>query len=118
MSARLCQVRGLRWDDDVQPTLAELERFKAGMGVGADEELLSAVKSTGRGSKAHFGVGDTVKVIDGDLKHLTGTVQAISTGRPRPNAQTKSSEPAEACSHAVARRHTPSHAPLVWLCGA
>ena len=74
-------VRGLRWDEGVVPTLAELERFKAGMGVGADEELLGGVHSSARGGpKAHFGIGDTVKVIDGDLKHLTGVVDAISTG--------------------------------------
>lgn len=30
--------------------------------------------------RAQFNVGDTVKVIDGDLKHLTGVVQTIAPG--------------------------------------
>lgn len=38
--------RSMRWDESVVPTLAELEKFKAGFGMGADEELLQACSTT------------------------------------------------------------------------
>ena len=54
-------VRNLRWDDSVVPSIAELERFKAGLGAGAEAELLAAVNPA-QLHKETFKPGDVVKV--------------------------------------------------------
>jgi transcription elongation factor SPT5 len=76
-------VRNLRWGDEISPSLAEFERFKAGLGEHAEEELLAAVQSTDLAPKESFAPGDIVKVRENsDLKHIVGVVQSIngSTG--------------------------------------
>ena len=70
-------VRSLRWGDDIVPSLAELERFKAGLGAGAEEELLAAVTPQQLAPKENYSVGDVVKVKDGDLKNIVGVVQKV-----------------------------------------
>lgn len=69
-------VRNLRHDDSVLPSIAELERFRAGLGDGADDALLSAMPAAS-GTES-FAPGDVVKVRDGELKHVVGVVKSIS----------------------------------------
>ena len=73
-------VRNLRWDETVVPTIAELERFKAGLGEQAEEELLAALAPGDVAPKETFAPGDVVKVREGDLKHVVGIVQSITSG--------------------------------------
>lgn len=40
---KIMSTRGLKWDESVVPSLAELDRFKAGLGMRADEELLEVL---------------------------------------------------------------------------
>jgi transcription elongation factor SPT5 len=54
-------VRNLRWGDDIVPSIAELERFKAGLGAGAEAELLAAINPA-QLHKETFKPGDVVKV--------------------------------------------------------
>ena len=70
--------RNLRWDDTVVPTMAELERFKAGLGADAEAELLAAITPDQLAHKEVFAPGDVVKVRDGDLKHIVGVVQSVT----------------------------------------
>ena len=98
-------VRSLRFDDSVVPTLPELERFKAGLGAGADDELLQAMPAAGSGES--FAPGDIVKVRappglrhisaisphicptsphtsphqvrDGELRHVVGIVHSVNS---------------------------------------
>ena len=74
---KLVSLKGLRWGDDVTPSLPELERFKVGMGSAADDELLAAA-TVAKSSRQMLAVGDLVKVTDGDLKNLMGKVHAAS----------------------------------------
>ena len=60
---RHLSVKGLKYGDGVQPTMAELERFKTGLGADADAELLAA--ASGAGSGALFRVGDYVQAAVG-----------------------------------------------------
>ena len=70
-------VRSLRWGEAVVPSLTELERFKAGLGAHADEELLAAVAPSDLAPRAKFAPGDVVKVCEGDLKNIVGIVQSL-----------------------------------------
>ena len=74
---KVVSIKGLRWGDDVTPSLPELERFKVGMGSAADDELLAAA-TVAKSSRQMLAVGDLVKVIDGDLKNLMGKVHSVS----------------------------------------
>ena len=73
----MVSIKGLRWGDDVTPSLPELERFKVGMGSAADDELLAAA-TVAKSARQMLAVGDLVKVIDGDLKNLMGKVHSVS----------------------------------------
>ena len=74
---KVVSIKGLRWGDDVTPSLPELERFKVGMGSAADDELLAAA-TVAKSARQMLAVGDLVKVIDGDLKNLMGKVHSVS----------------------------------------
>ena len=78
---KLVSLKGLRWGDDVTPSLPELERFKVGMGSAADDELLAAA-TVAKSSRQMLAVGDLVKVTDGDLKNLMGKVHSVSLTTP------------------------------------
>ena len=69
---KVVSIKGLRWGDDVTPSLPELERFKVGMGSAADDELLAAA-TVAKSARQMLAVGDLVKVIDADLNNLMGT---------------------------------------------
>ena len=70
---RNVSIKGLKWDG-VSPTTSELDRFKAALGPEADLELLTVSEKGGI-----FRVGDAVKVVEGDLKHLVGVVTDVSS---------------------------------------
>ncbi|KAJ3704991.1 hypothetical protein LUZ61_008696 [Rhynchospora tenuis] len=57
--------------NNVEPTFAELEKFKG----SGDTVNLSALSASSK--KGHFTKGDAVIVVHGDLKHLEGLVQKV-----------------------------------------
>jgi transcription elongation factor SPT5 len=65
--------------NNVVPTLEELQRFQDRPSEKGEDEVqeLTGLASTLRQKKIPFVKGDTVTVIEGDLKHLMGVVESV-----------------------------------------